>query len=202
MNISPPRVVALGGTTRPDSSTERALRHALDVVAATGAQVVLLAGDELVLPMYAPHRPDRTPAALRLVAELRRADGIILASPGYHGSVSGLVKNALDYTEDLRTDPRPYLSGRAVGCIANAAGWQAAVTTLGALRDIVHALRGWPTPLGVCIGGTDPAFAPDGRCVDTRVGEQLRTLGHEVADFAHRVRAQQPGPDAAIRAAA
>ena len=90
MNTSPPRVVALGGTTRPDSSTERALRHALDAVAATGAQVVLLAGDDLVLPMYAPHEPGRTPAALRLVAELRRADGVIIASPGYHGSLSGL----------------------------------------------------------------------------------------------------------------
>ncbi|MBN9473312.1 MAG: FMN reductase [Bordetella sp. SCN 67-23] len=200
MNTSPPRVVALGGTTRPDSSTERALRHALDAVAATGAQVVLLAGDDLVLPMYAPHEPGRTPAALRLVAELRRADGVILASPGYHGSLSGLVKNALDYTEDLRTDARPYLSGRAVGCIANAAGWQAAVTTLGALRDIVHALRGWPTPLGVCIGGTDPAFAPDGRCIDPRVDEQLRTLGREVADFAHRMRVPQAG--IAMRAAA
>ncbi|OVZ55236.1 FMN reductase [Pigmentiphaga sp. NML080357] len=202
MNPSPLRVVALGGTTRPDSSTERALRHALDAVAATGAQVVLLAGDDLILPMYAPHDPSRTPAALRLVAELRRADGVIIASPGYHGSLSGLVKNALDYTEDLRTDARPYLSGRAVGCIANAAGWQGAVTTLSALRDIVHALRGWPTPLGVCIGGTEPAFAPDGRCIDARVDEQLRTLGREVSEFAHRMRAQQPCPSTAVRAAA
>ncbi|VCU68226.1 FMN-dependent NADPH-azoreductase [Pigmentiphaga humi] len=202
MPLHVPRIVALGGTTRPDSSTERALRHALDAAAATGAQVAMLAGDDLVLPMYAPHDSARTPAALRLVDELRRADGVIIASPGYHGSLSGLVKNALDYAEDLRTDARPYLSGRAVGCIANAAGWQAAVATLGALRDIVHALRGWPTPLGVCIGGTDPAFAPDGSCIDPRTDEQLRTLALEVAGFAHRMRGQAPCRPDAIRAAA
>ena len=54
----------------------------------------------------------------------------MLVSPGYHGAVSGLVKNALDYVEDLRDEPRPYLDGRAVGCVAIALGWQAAVTTL------------------------------------------------------------------------
>ncbi len=197
-----PRVLALGGTTRPDSSTERALRHALDAIEQTGIEVSLIAGDDLILPMYAPHDPARTPAALRLIAELRRADAVLIGSPGYHGSVSGLVKNALDYTEDLRTDARPYLSGRAVGCIANAAGWQAAVTTLGALRDIVHALRGWATPLGVCIGGPDPAFAADGRCIDPRVDEQLRALGHEVATFAHNQHQRRSLPPAQVRAAA
>ena len=72
---------------------------------------------------------------------------IIVASPAYHGGVSGLVKNALDYVEDLRDAKRPYLDGRAVGCIACAGGWQAAVATLTGLRSISHALRGWPTPL-------------------------------------------------------
>jgi FMN reductase len=44
------------------------------------------------------------------VAEVERADGIVIASPGYHGGISGMVKNALDYLEDLRDAPRPYLT--------------------------------------------------------------------------------------------
>jgi multimeric flavodoxin WrbA len=76
---------------------------------------------------------ERSDAARDLVAELALADGIVLGSPGYHGSISGLVKNALDYAEDLRLDARPYLSGRAIGCIATAGGWPGAVNTLGAL---------------------------------------------------------------------
>ncbi len=58
------------------------------------------------------------------------------------------MKNAIDLLEDLRGDSRVYLDGRAVGCIVTAAGWQGCNTTLGAMRGIVHALRGWPTPLG------------------------------------------------------
>jgi FMN reductase len=111
------------------------------------------------------------------------ADGIILGSPGYHGSISGLVKNALDYAEDLRTDVRPYFSGRAVGCIATAGGWLGAVNTLGALRDIVHALRGWPTPLGAAINSAEKVFDEAGACQVPRVAQMLELIAGEVLSF-------------------
>jgi FMN reductase len=44
--------------------------------------------------------------ALARVDALWRADGIILATPSYHGSISGSIKSTLDHTEDLRDDPR------------------------------------------------------------------------------------------------
>ncbi len=111
-----------------------------------------------------------------------------LGSPGYHGSISGLVKNALDYAEDLRTDARPYFSGRAVGCIATAGGWSAAVNTLGALRDIVHALRGWPTPLGAAINSAEMVFDEDGICRVPRVAQVLELIAREVIGFARPIR--------------
>ena len=109
---------------------------------------------------------------------------MVLVSPGYHGTVSGLVKNALDYVEDLRDDVRPYLDGRAVGCVAAARGWQASVTTLTSLRGIVHALRGWPTPLGSAINSAHVMFGPDGDCSDDQVVATLRTIGLQVVEFA------------------
>jgi hypothetical protein len=72
------------------------------------------------------------------------------------------VKNVLDYVEDLRADIRLYLDGRAVGCVAMALGWQATVTTLTALRSIVHALRGWPTPLGAALNSVEVTFDGSG----------------------------------------
>ncbi len=145
-----------------------------------GAQTLLLTGAALDLPLYAPDDPDRGAAARHLVQALSRADGIVLGSPGYHGSISGVVKNALDYAEDLRDDPRPYFSMRAVGCIATAGGWPGAVNTLGALRDIVHALRGWPTPLGVAINTSNGVFDQDGQCTDPKVADMLRVVAGEI----------------------
>jgi len=179
-----PLIVGLGGTLSEASSSERALRYALAAAAAQGARTKLFAAQALDLPMYTVDRSRRTPAAIALVDALAEADGVIVATPAYHGGISGLVKNALDYIEDLRADGRPYLDGRAVGCIVCAYGWQATTTTLVSLRSTVHALRGWPTPLGVAINSSQTRFDDAGHVTDARCAEQLSALGRQVLDFA------------------
>lgn len=179
-----PVVVGIGGTTRANSSSERALRLALEAAERAGADTVLLAATEIELPMYAPERRERTPEAERLVREIARADGLIVSTPGYHGGISGLVKNALDYVEDLRDSNPPYLDGRAAGCIVCAAGWQATTSTLLSLRAVVHALRGWPTPLGVTINSEEPLFEEDGSVQNKAAATQLEILGGQVVEFA------------------
>jgi FMN reductase len=188
-------VVGIGGSLRADSQSERALRMVLSGAEEAGAKITLITGADLVLPFYDPGLTDRPPAARHLIDEVRHADGVVLVSPGYHGTISGLVKNALDYLEDLRDDERPYLDGRAVGCVAAARGWQAAVTTLTALRSIVHALRGWPTPLGAAINSAQVDFAEDGGCTDADTAARLRVIGQQVVEFAKArgVEPHQPG---------
>ena len=116
-NTAQPLIVGLGGTLRANSSTERALRYCLASVERQGGRTKLFCGKDIDLPMYAPHELARTPKAAELVSALRDADAVVVASPGYHGSVSGLIKNALDYIEDLREDPRVYLDNTPWGCI-------------------------------------------------------------------------------------
>jgi FMN reductase len=158
------------------------LRYALAVAEGLGARTELFAARALDLPMYSVDRSQRSAAAIDLVNGLARADGVIIATPGYHGGISGLVKNALDYLEDLRDDERPYLDGRAVGCIVCAYGWQASTTTLVSLRSTVHALRGWPTPLGVAINSAQTTFDDQGRA-DDQCAQQLSVLSGQVLDF-------------------
>ena len=146
-----PLIVGLGGTTRIGSTTERALRIAMSRAEALGARTRLFTSTDLNLAHFDPNTAERGPQEIALVEALRQADGVIIATPSYHGSISGMVKNALDYTEDLRRDARPYLESRAVGCIVCAEGPQAMGATLAALRAIVHALRGWPTPYGAVV---------------------------------------------------
>jgi FMN reductase len=110
----------------------------------------------------------------------------VISSPGYHGTVSGLVKNALDYLEELRGDQRPYLDGRAVGLIAVARGWQASVSTLGTLRQVVHALRGWPTPLGLAINSTITTFDESGVTQDASTAPAIGIMAGQLIDFAQR----------------
>ncbi|MFI1733931.1 NADPH-dependent FMN reductase [Streptomyces acidicola] len=181
-------IVGIGGTTRPGSSSELAVHTALAAAERRGARTMRFGGDFLAaLPHYAPERTERTDQQRQLVKAVRQADGLVIGSPGYHGGVSGLVKNALDLLEDLREDERVYFDGRAVGLVVTAAGWQACGTTLAALRSTVHAMRGWPTPLGVTLNsGQGPLFTPDSTCADPTTAAQLDLLGRQVHEFAQR----------------
>lgn len=186
MSAFRPLILGLGGTPHRGSSTERALLVSLAAAADEGADTVAVTGPDLLLPMYTPGTSERTEAGKALIDGFRRCSGVIIASPAYHGSLSGLIKNALDYTEDLRADRRVYLDGIAVGLIVCAGGWQAAAQTLTALRSIAHALRGWPTPLGATINTSTRQFDDQGNCMELSVKSQLETVGRQVVQFARR----------------
>lgn len=182
--MTKPYVVGIGGTTRANSSTEKALRFALAQAAERGARTRLFAADELSkLPLYAPENPERVPEAVMLCEAMREADGFVIGSPGYHGSISGLVKNALDYVEDMREDDNVYWSSKPVGLVATGYGWQGVVTTLDHLRTVVHTLRGWPTPLGAALNTSEKLFGDDGDVIDDRARFQLTTVAQEVLAF-------------------
>ncbi len=184
MTESPIRVLCIGGSTRPNSSSEKAVRVSAAAAEAEGAVVDLIVSRDLMLPIYDTETPDRTPEAQRFVAAARAADALIIASPGYHGTMSGMIKNVLDYLEDTNKDERVYLDGVPVGCIAVSYGWQATVSTLQSLRTTVHALRGWPSPFGATINATEKIFDGDGACIDERAKFGLETVAKQVVEFA------------------
>lgn len=183
-----PFIVGLGGTTRAGSTSERALAVALEAAAAAGCETRLFGAGALPAETFDPSRTERSDAARALVDALRRADGVLIATPSYHGGISGLVKNAIDFTEDLREDVRPYLDGRAVGCIVVADGAQALGSTLASLRAIVHSLRGWPTPFAATLNGRDRPFGGDDRPADEAALAACRLVASQVVGFATMTR--------------
>jgi FMN reductase len=186
--------VGIGGSRRPGSSTERVIAAILNRLEDQGACTKMYDGQALLFPHYEPDAP-LTPAAADYLATVRAADAIVLGSPGYHGGISGLVKNALDYLEELRDDPVPYLDGKAVGCVTTAYGWQAAVSTLSALRQTVHALRGWPTPYGIAMNVATGLREFGGRFLDARTDESVGIVAAQIMQFVNAFR-DIPAPSA------
>jgi FMN reductase len=175
-------VVGIGGTLREGSSSERLVRATLDRCVARGATAQMFDGPFLAqLPHYDPAAPVRCAAERDLVEAVRAADALVIASPGYHGGISGLVKNAIDLLEELARDARPYFDGRPVGLIVSAAGWQATGVTLTALRGVVHAMRGWPTPLGIAVNSVEQRpFDGSGALADPAIAAQIDMLAAQL----------------------
>ena len=184
-----PFIVGIGGTTRSGSTSERALAAALAHTRSLGCDTQAFGTGDMPCEPYDPANEQRSPQAIALVAALRRADGVIIATPSYHGGISGLVKNAIDFVEDMREDPRAYLEGRAVGCIVCADGAQAMGTTMMALRAVVHALRGWPTPYGAAVASRNRPFGADGVAPDPVALQACEMVGDEVVRFVRMARA-------------
>jgi FMN reductase len=181
-----PLVVGIGGSTRASSLTHELLRAALAEAEACGARTVVFSGRFLAeLPVYAADQEPPGGDAAELANAVARAAGLIIATPGYHGGMSGLVKNGLDHLEVLRDDTRPYLDGRAVGTIVTASGWQACGTTLVSLRSTVHALRGWPTPYGAMVNSALPVFDEGGAPLE-HIMTALRLVAAQVVEFPGR----------------
>ena len=157
------KIVGIGGSLRTDSYSMQALHLAVQRVAAVGAKTQILDLREMKLPFCDggdgyPDYPDVTV----LQDIVKQADGIILSTPEYHGSVSGVIKNALDL---MSFDQ---LSGKVVGVIS-VLGGQSNSNALNELRLIMRWVHAWVIPEQIAIGQAWNAFNDDGTLKDEKL---------------------------------
>lgn len=118
------------------------------------------------------------PDVHRLRKTVGAAQGILLGSPEYHGSMSGSLKNAIDHMSIAEFD------GKMVGLIAVAGGSQSATGTLSHMRTVCRHLHAWVVPQHVSISRVRDAFTENGHLRDPRHEERLVEVGRDVARFA------------------
>ncbi len=188
-NVATIRVAGLGGSLAAGSASLAALRVALAGAAAAGAETTLLDLRQLNLPFYLPGTTDVPPAAREMAEAVHRAQGLLWASPMYHGTVSGAFKNAVDWLQLLADRDPPFLTDKVVGLISTAGGVQG-LQAVNTMDFIVRALRGWAVPLVLPIPYASQAFDEAGTPREPRVGDQLRALGAEVVRAARQMSAQ------------
>ena len=179
------RVVGLGGSLRERSFSRAALQQALAIAAGSGLETELLDLRALDLPMYRPdisvdeYPPQHHDGINHLLDACRQADAFFWSSPCYHGTVSGVFKNALDFIEYLSRDERPYLHTRPVALIA-----VNDQVTFAAMINAMHELRGWVTPTQVVVRRT--LFSPEMVLEDERSLLRMQRQVDELISFTHR----------------
>jgi FMN reductase len=183
-----PLIVGLGGGLGSESHSLSALKVALIASEKAGARIDLINLQVVRLPLFEPDKAlSGYPADVKdFIRRIAGADGYLWASPAYHGTVSGVVKNALDFVELLSDRTPPYLDGKPVGLISTAGGTMAGVTTIQALMHTAHALRAWVVPLSVPIPKAWQVIDKKGHIKDPSIEDRLRLLGEEVVRFLSR----------------
>jgi FMN reductase len=190
--MAQPFIVGIGGTTCGGSSSERLTIAVLSETERLGARTHMFGGAKFAaLPHFAPESAERTAEQRELIEAVRAADGLVIGTPGYHADISGLVKNAIDLLEDTRQDRRVYFDQMPVGVVVSAAGWQAIGHTLGAMRSVIAAMRGWATPIGVTANTVaQTVFNREGGIADADIaraveGQALPNMRHAKSNSHH-----------------
>lgn len=174
-------ILGVSGSLRADSLSRRALVLGLEFARARGAEIRLLDLAHVALPMFQPD--DRPSEVVRSVAaEVAWADAFLLATPEYHGAMSGAIKNFLDFHWDE-------LAGKVFGCLCASHG-----EGQGAMDQMHTAIRqchGWSLPYGVAAHDDD--FDRSGVLKNPRLAARLEMLGRDVAVYGALIRSQFQG---------
>jgi FMN reductase len=176
------KIVGIAGSLRTDSYSQVALELAMQRVQALGAEVEILDLRKMVLPFCdgGDNYPDY-PDVKRLQDAFSSADGLILVTPEYHGSVSGVLKNALDL---MSFDQ---LSGKVAGLISILGG-QSNSNALNDLRVILRWVHGWVIPEQVAIGQAWKAFSSEGKLLDEKLSQRLDQFAQSLVDSTRKLR--------------
>jgi FMN reductase len=172
------RVIAISGSLRTASYTTQALRIALEGAAEMGAETKLLDLHDYNLEFACEEHVSSSPGADRMKTEVRQAHGILLGTPEYHGSFSGVLKNALDLMGFEEFE------GKMIGLVGVSAGRTGAFDALTALRNVGRALHAWVVPEQVSLPNASKAFDEQGHLKEAALERRLRQVGSRVAEFA------------------
>ena len=168
-------VVAVCGSLREDSKTRVALREALEAAEAASARTELLDLREFHLPPFDADASDAGDAD-SFRESIDEADAVLLGTPNYHGSYSGVLKNALDYVG------RDEFAGTTVGLL-EVAGGSYPRSALMHLRTVARTLNAWTLPLQVGIPDSHSTVDASG-IADPSVAGRVRELGDQLVHYA------------------
>lgn len=176
------KIVGIGGSLRADSYSQLALEVAAERVTALGAEMEILDLRQMQLPFCNgeddyPGYPD----VERLKNTVKEADGLILSTPEYHGSISGVIKNALDLMSFEQLD------GKVTGLIS-VLGGQPNSNALNDLRLIMRWVHAWVIPEQIAIGQVWKAFGTEGKLLDEKLSQRFDQFAQSLVENTRKLR--------------
>ena len=173
------KVLGVGGSMREGSYSTRAVRLCLESARGRGAEARLLELRTAGLPMFRPDG-DADAAAREVGGLVRWADAFVLGSPDYHGSMSGAIKNFLDFHWEE-------FAGKLFGYVC--ASHEKGLTVMEQMRTAVRQCYGWSLPYGVSVHG-EQDFDDSGAVLNPRLRERLGMLARDVMVYGALLREQ------------
>ena len=182
MGNEPLKVLGLAGEYRASSKSGMLVNAALNLAKSQGAEVVFWDLSEQPLPLVGEEGCWTHPNVQAFQALLSECDAFFLSSPEYHGTMSGVMKNTMDWMYDKHVGGKVFGLMSTLGGVTNS-------NTLNHMRIALRWLHGWPVPEQLAVGHVKEAFDEDGHLVDESLKQRLESLVNSVLKAAEKLRA-------------
>lgn len=166
------KILGVASSMRESSYSTRVLKLTLEKAKKRDAETKLLDLRELQLPMYRPEQ-NSSPELDKVTEYVKWADSFVLASPDYHGSMSGVMKNFLDF---FWSD----FAGKTFGYIC--ASHEKGLTVMDQMRTAVRQCYGWSMPYGISVN-SDQDFDKQGNITNENTLSSIETIARDLVAY-------------------
>lgn len=167
------RVLGVGSSMRRDSFSTETLKIILDKVNKNDADSRLLNLYSNPLPMYTAEYNEKLDGIKQAVELVNWADAIVLATPDYHGSMAGSLKNFLDYFW-------AEFAGKTFGYLCSS--HEKGLTVMDQMRTAIRQCYGWSLPYGISINSNQD-FNADREIINSQLLGRLESFARDLVVY-------------------
>jgi chromate reductase len=180
-----PRILAFAGSTRKESFNKKLVKIAVDAARAAGGDVTYVDLRDIPMPLYdgdLEAEQGLPENVKKFKAMLIGADGFLISAPEYNSSITGVLKNAIDWA----SRPAPgeaslaCFSGKAATLMSASPGALGGLRGLIILRSLLSNINVIVLPAQVAIPKANEAFGADGKLKDLKQQASIETLSYDL----------------------
>ncbi len=184
----PPKILAFAGSLRENAYSKRVVKTAAKGASKAGATVTFIDLRDYPMPIYNEDDEKTTgfsPNALKFQRVLAEHDGYLIASPEYNASLSGALKNAIDWASRPSDEYKAgaIFKGKSAAIITASPGAFGGVRCLSHLRTVLTALLVNVLPSEIAVGKVGEMFDGDAaEMTNEKMRKTLEDLGASLVD--------------------
>ena len=189
-----PRILAFAGSTRTESHNKKLVRLGAELARAHGADVTLIDLRDFPMPLYDGEleSAEGLPESAKQLKELMKAhSGFLISSPEYNSSISGVLKNAIDWAsrEGEGETPLMCFKGKVAAIVSASPGKLGGLRGLVTVRSILANIGVIVLPESLSVGFAHEAFAADGTLKDAQQHKALDRAAARLVEVTARLHA-------------
>lgn len=182
-----PKILAFAGSLREGSYNKKLVKVAIKGAEAAGAKVTFIDLKDFPMPILNQDEEDSQGLpenAKKLKKIMLEHDGFLISSPEYNSSISGVLKNFIDWTSRQETKDEPPLScfvGKVAALLSASPGQLGGIRGLVHLRSILGNINVLLLPQQKCISQAHEAFNEDGTLKNDKQQKEVEKIGADLA---------------------